>query len=1049
MKTGNLSLRCFLGVALALLLAGAPAAAATIDLTTTLQKALFEEEANHNLDAAIQLYQSVVTQFDKDRKLAATAVFRLAECYRKQGNTNDATAQYERVLREFADQTQLTGLSRQCLATLGATPPPSTPGTLSSAARQEQKRLLEEEVKLVEKKLSSQQKQIETGVTSPDELLPTQRELLQLKRKIAALDSGGPVGVAESDGGIQAAMEARADAAALETKLLLLNQMKPQDLRVAVQQEYPNPLLTSLMQKLAESEQNLAAMSKEFGPNHSKVVEETTRAKTINEQIDVQVKAVLAGLAARRKEAEARAAALALAPAELASETRGPRAAQPGTTAEEEEIRRIQVMTKDSPDLINAKPDNGLAPLNSAASKGHLVVAQFLLEHGADIEVKNPGDGWLPIHYAANFGHKSIVELLLGHKARVDATTGDGKTPLHLAAEKGFRSVVEALLERGANVNAKAADVTPLHLAVGNGFRAVAESLLAKGADPNVSAPYVRVARENKSGTPLHLAVGRGDLPMAELLVTHEANPNITDRSGATALDLAANAGNSAMAEFLLAHGAKVDAKNEDSNVNGWTALHYAVMADQNAVVNVLLKHKADPNAPIQTGFSVNRPRWNGPGQPTPAAGSTPVMLAATKGYLSIVESLLAAKADPNVKSANGDSAVGNVMTYIQPPERAKILASLLEHGADPNARDPLGRTALMVAAESRDKQSLELLLSHKADTNAKTPQSEMSALHFLALSATFSGATADVPPMARELIAAGADPNVQDANGRTPLKYLSQHISSPAPGISAVARDVADLLRQAGAAEDLARMDVIEVRRPSASYSAAVFWKGTNDYNQFTLFELLAAHYGFVSARSGRETENPPQFDSASHTLSSSLKFPDLANVSIRRPKPDRTDWTARTINLSAILGLASTAQSCIGDEGLQWGDVVEISEVDHPISAVWQGLPREQLAVLERCLSRGVSLTVKGSTTNLVLSPKVLPLGLPPPRFTLVPVLYQSGMLRASSDLSRVKVTRRDPTSGQSYTMSFDCSPSLPSDRLPYLWLRDGDSIEVPEKP
>ena len=48
--------------------------AATNDLSTMLQKGLFEEEANHNLSAAIQAYQSVVSQLDEDRKLAATAV---------------------------------------------------------------------------------------------------------------------------------------------------------------------------------------------------------------------------------------------------------------------------------------------------------------------------------------------------------------------------------------------------------------------------------------------------------------------------------------------------------------------------------------------------------------------------------------------------------------------------------------------------------------------------------------------------------------------------------------------------------------------------------------------------------------------------------------------------------------------------------------------------------------------------------------------------------------------------------------------------------------
>src|ERR1022692_4894685 len=153
---------CLLLAALCLL--AAPSRAATNDLTSALQRGLFEEEANQNLGAAIQAYQTVANQFDKDRKLAATAIFRLGECYRKQGNTNDAATQYERILREFSDQPTLVTLSRQSLAGMGSAPSAPAAPTMSDTARQEQKRLLEEEIKLVEKQLESQQKQVQVGV---------------------------------------------------------------------------------------------------------------------------------------------------------------------------------------------------------------------------------------------------------------------------------------------------------------------------------------------------------------------------------------------------------------------------------------------------------------------------------------------------------------------------------------------------------------------------------------------------------------------------------------------------------------------------------------------------------------------------------------------------------------------------------------------------------------------------------------------------------------------------------------------------------------------
>src|SRR5215471_2790157 len=116
----------------ALIMASTFGRAATNDLSAVLQKGLFEEEANHNLEAAIQAYKSVIDQYDQDRKLAATAIFRLGESYRKQGKTNEANAQYARVSREFADQSELVTLSRAYLAASGETQVGEKSGAASS-----------------------------------------------------------------------------------------------------------------------------------------------------------------------------------------------------------------------------------------------------------------------------------------------------------------------------------------------------------------------------------------------------------------------------------------------------------------------------------------------------------------------------------------------------------------------------------------------------------------------------------------------------------------------------------------------------------------------------------------------------------------------------------------------------------------------------------------------------------------------------------------------------------------------------------------------------
>ena len=87
-----------------------PASGRIAGLDSKLATGVVEEEANLDLNAAVQSYRSVLTQFDGQRPLAAHALFRLGECYRKLGRMEEAKAQYARVIREFPDQTYLAQL---------------------------------------------------------------------------------------------------------------------------------------------------------------------------------------------------------------------------------------------------------------------------------------------------------------------------------------------------------------------------------------------------------------------------------------------------------------------------------------------------------------------------------------------------------------------------------------------------------------------------------------------------------------------------------------------------------------------------------------------------------------------------------------------------------------------------------------------------------------------------------------------------------------------------------------------------------------------------
>lgn len=81
------------------------------------QQALVKERAEGNLEEAIQLYQRVVTEAGNDRELAAKALVQMGRCYEKLGNEKAREA-YERVLREYADQSESVADARARLAAL-------------------------------------------------------------------------------------------------------------------------------------------------------------------------------------------------------------------------------------------------------------------------------------------------------------------------------------------------------------------------------------------------------------------------------------------------------------------------------------------------------------------------------------------------------------------------------------------------------------------------------------------------------------------------------------------------------------------------------------------------------------------------------------------------------------------------------------------------------------------------------------------------------------------------------------------------------------------
>ena len=93
-------------------------------------------------------------------------------------------------------------------------------------------------------------------------------------------------------------------------------------------------------------------------------------------------------------------------------------------------------------------------------------------------------------------------------------------------------------------------------------------------------------------------------------------------------------------------------------------------------------------------------------------------------------------------------------------------LASALRCGAQVDAVDPAGRTALYMAAEAGESMVVEWLLEHGASIDLMNVYDGRTALH--------AACAAGEGKCALQLLSAGASINMRDCSGRTPSEVAA-----------------------------------------------------------------------------------------------------------------------------------------------------------------------------------------------------------------------------------------------------------------------------------
>jgi ankyrin len=341
---------------------------------------------------------------------------------------------------------------------------------------------------------------------------------------------------------------------------------------------------------------------------------------------------------------------------------------------------------------VNAADNNKATPLFAASLEQHTNVAFQLLEAGADVNALD-ANRHSSVRAAFVSNNTALFALVLQHGADIGVTDVLGQNELFSAAQYGHVRMMEILVQRGLSVHATdSSGRTPLIIAVVARQHTAAEWLLQHSAAVD--------AIGNNGVTALHTVCDSAscdDATMVELLLANGANvQRVNTETQATALDAAAVHGHLQCAKLLIAAGADVNF----SSTGSFRCLHMAIMAQEPAVVQLLLEHGATAvmNSVIPVGCFYRD-----------CCNSTlALMLCSTADTVKV---LLAAGADVHVTTAAADTCLHVAVRHSY---KAPVLCLLIKAGADLQAVNSSGKTAAQLAHD-RGNVLIAQLLSRAA----------------------------------------------------------------------------------------------------------------------------------------------------------------------------------------------------------------------------------------------------------------------------------------------------------------------------------------------
>jgi uncharacterized protein len=390
----------------------------------------------------------------------------------------------------------------------------------------------------------------------------------------------------------------------------------------------------------------------------------------------------------------------------------------------------------------NSSTATGATALMLAARSGSTETVTRLVETGADVNAREKGFGQTALMVAAGLDRADVVRLLLARGADWKAASSiadlkslttimdDGTGRPQQQAPASGRDVPG--VTRGYRYNeliGTQGGLTAMHFAVRQGSAAAARALVDGGADVNLVSP-------GDKAPPLLVALINGHFDLASFLLEKGADPNLLSDAGVSPLYAVINLQWAPIAAYpqprahlqqtrsyldvmkqLLDKGADPNARLrrkvwysgynfDQSGVDeaGATPFWRAAYAADVAAMKLLVQYGADPSLPTMKLFSRRGPEDPAAGAdktgrpPIPVGGpnATPLHAAAGPGYAT--------------------GFAGN-SHHVAPAGMLPAVMYLVEElGADVNAVDADGNTAVHHAASRGDNDMIKFLVAKGAD---------------------------------------------------------------------------------------------------------------------------------------------------------------------------------------------------------------------------------------------------------------------------------------------------------------------------------------------